>query len=176
MIVVPLLLKAMIAILAVMMLWPKSPPHLKKVLIVLIAAAYMLTAILESVQSGRVVRESAKTNVIENEMRNDLSILKTNSEEDREAKLAETKRRQDIVGSISRLTVEGLHVRDTCGGNDPDASEKRWMADVEIYLNTISRSDAREFLNSSEIIPQQSCFLRIQAHIAVLEQIKHRYA
>jgi hypothetical protein len=175
MIVGVLLIKAIIAILAVIMLWPNSSPRLKKLFIVLIATAYMASAILESVQSRRSAKESGKTTAVQNEMKNDLSTLKTNSEKDREAKEAETEHRQAIVAQLSTLIVKGTDTRDTCQGILPTPNEKTWMDDVEKSLRPFSLPDAREFLNSSEIIPQQSCFMRIGAHISVLEKIMHKY-
>jgi len=166
--------QALIAALAAIMLWPKSPPHLKKTLIVSIASLWVLVAVLQSIHDKQVAKERHKAEATQTQTANAVSLLEGIAESEQKAKETETRRHQARRHKLDMLISRGFDLRGKCEGIAPPRGEQRWMAEVRRYLSSLNRDDAMEFVHSSELLPGQACFARIQGHLSVLGRIRDR--
>ena len=163
--------KALIAIAAVAMLWPKSPPRLKKVLILLMATLWIVSAILDIAQERKTTDEQVKISRAQSQMADALKVLKMNSEQDKKAKEIETQRRQEIVSRLTVLMNEGIRARNECRQPQSHA-EQVWTNRVESQLHTINSSDEAAFESSQAPL---ICFQSMSIKLEILQHIIDRY-
>ncbi|MCL5005138.1 MAG: hypothetical protein M1404_01280 [Acidobacteria bacterium] len=118
-------------------------------------------------------KEEAKQRAAQSRMADAIVQLRDNSNEEKAAKASQARSRRQVRKGLQALIDEGVTLRNGCQGVNATAAERKCMGEAEKYLNQIDRNDAKELLYSSEVLPGQPCFSRINAYISVLEKIRN---
>jgi hypothetical protein len=169
---------------------------LRVIITTLIAIGALLTAVVKSrkirrwisysiiflVAAGGVVqigidrkhsKEEAKQRAVQSQMADAIEQLRNNSNEGKAAEASQARSHRQIREGLQALIDEGVTLRNGCQGVNATAAERKWTGEAEKYLNQINRNDAKGLLHSSEVLPGQPCFSRINAYIFVLERIRN---
>jgi uncharacterized membrane protein YgaE (UPF0421/DUF939 family) len=163
--------KALIAILVLVMAWRTDRKKKEKWLLTVIVILWSVSAALDIAQDRRSAHEQAAIRGEQHRMADALGVLKTNSEHEEADKQAEKQRRDNIVKQLTALLNEGIRARNEC--QQPQSkSDLEWTHKVESQLHNINSSDEAAFKSAEAPL---ICYQSMDIKMGALQRIIDRY-
>ena len=144
------------------------------VICVIISLVAINGAVSIVIDRGRAKEEANQRKDL-SEIAQAISQLRNNSNEEKAAKESQVRHNRQVREGLEALIDKGAALRIGCQGVNPSQAEEKWSGEAEEFLNHIGPSYKKEFLRSSELVPGQPCFPRINAHVFILEKIRDRF-